>query len=448
MQIKITLRAKLMKKNEIIRLAIPNIISNVTIPLLGMIDLAIVGHMGDKSYIGAVAIGTTIFNFIYWNFGFLRMGTSGFAAQAYGKRDFSDTMLVLARSVLVGFTISVALILCQHPIGKLAFFFIKPSETVAPLAWKYFSILIWAAPATLELYSLKGWFIGMQNSKTPMVIAILINVLNICFSLLFVYAFGMTIEGVAWGSVLAQYSGLALAIFMLNKNYKKLFPRLRLKKVFLMQEMLKFFSVNGNIFLRTLCMIAVFTFFTSASSRMGDTLLAVNTLLMQLFMLFSYIMDGFAYAAEALAGKYFGAKNLLLLKRTIKDLMKWGVVLSLIFTVLYLLFGSQILAILTNEKEVLAVAKDYIWWVLPVPLVGFSAFLWDGIFIGTSAAKAMRNAIFVATAIFFTVFYTLYPHLGIHALWIAFLSFLLLRGILQQIQAKRELYDKITPSAS
>lgn len=432
-----------MKNNEIVRLAIPNIISNITVPLLGMIDLAIVGHMGDKSYIGAVAIGTTIFNFIYWNFGFLRMGTSGFAAQAYGRRDFSEAMLVLARSVSVGFIMAITLILLQYPIGKLAFFFIRPSAAVAPLTWTYFSILIWAAPATLGLYSLKGWFIGMQNSKTPMLIAILINVLNICFNFLFVYGFGMKVEGVAWGSVLAQYGGLAMAVFMLNRNYKKLFPKLRRERIFLMQEMVKFFSVNGNIFLRTLCMIAVFTFFTSASSRMGDTLLAVNTLLMQLFMLFSYIMDGFAYAAEALVGKYFGAGNLPLLKRTIKGLMKWGVALAALFTVLYALFGNQILAILTNEKEVLEMAKDYILWVLPVPLVGFSAFLWDGIFIGVSAAKAMRNAIFVATAVFFALFYTLQPQLGVHALWIAFLSFLLLRGVLQQLQAKRELYDKI-----
>lgn len=433
----------MIKDNKILRLAIPNIVSNITVPLLGMIDMAIVGHMGNKSYIGAVAIGSTIFNFIYWNFGFLRMGTSGFAAQAYGRRDFAEAMLTLARSVSVGLIIAVLLIILQYPVGKLAFYFIQPSEAVAPLSWQYFTILIWAAPATLGLYSLKGWFIGMQNSRTPMVIAIAINILNILFSLLFVYVFEMKIAGVALGTALAQYSGVAMALFMLRRGYRKLFPKLNRKNIFLMNEMLRFFSVNGNIFLRTLCMIAVFTFFTSASSRMGDTILAVNSLLMQLFMLFSYIMDGFAYAAEALVGKYFGAKNISLLKQTIRQLLQWGLALALCFTLLYALFGNQILRLLTNEQEVLAAAKDYFYWVLLVPLVGFSAFLWDGIFIGAAAAKAMRNAIFVATAVFFILFYLLNPIYGVHALWVAFLSFLILRGLLQHVQVKPALYDKI-----
>ena len=436
------------KKDPILRLAIPNIISNITVPLLGMIDLAIVGHMGNKSYIGAVAIGTTIFNFIYWNFGFLRMGTSGFAAQAYGKRDLTEAMQVLGRSVMVGLFIAILLIILQYPIGKLAFYFIQPTATTASWAWQYFSIMIWAAPATLGLYSLKGWFIGMQNAKAPMFIAITINLLNILFSLIFVLGLKMKVEGVALGTVLAQYSGLLMALWILRKGYGKLFPKLKIKELFVLQDILRFFSVNGNIFLRTLCMIAVFTFFTSASTRMGDTLLAVNTLMMQLFMLFSYIMDGFAYAAESLIGKYFGGKNLSLLKQTIRSLMKWGVVLSLLFTLLYAIFGNQLLAILTNEAEVIHAAKEYVHWVILVPLLGFPAFLWDGIFIGAAAAKAMRNAIFVATLVFFALYYLLAPHYGVNALWISFLSFLALRGALQYAQAKGAIYDKIKSAKS
>ena len=431
---------------KILQLAIPNIISNITIPLLGMVDMIIVGHMGNEQYIGAVAVGAALFNLLYWNFGFLRMGTSGFAAQAYGRRNLSEAILILARSVIVGLAIALTLVVLQQPMYKLAAYFIDASEGVQELSHTYFSILIWAAPATLSLYSLKGWFIGMQNSKTPMFVAIIINLLNIAFSLIFVLGFGMKVEGVAWGSLLAQYGGLITALIFFRVQYRKLLPKLDIASIFRLKPMLDFFKVNGNIFIRTFCLVAVFTFFTSASAKMGDTQLAVNALLLQLFTLFSYIMDGFAYAGEALVGRYIGAQNRSLLKQTIQILLRWGLILSLTFTLLYFLWGGKLLGLLTNQQGVVEASADYFYWVLLVPIAGFSAFLWDGILIGASSSRAMRNAMLVATGIFFAVYYLLYPYWYAHALWLAFILFLSLRGILQHAQVKTAVYAKIAAS--
>ncbi len=429
---------------KILQLAIPNIISNITIPLLGMVDLAIVGHMGNEIYIGAIAIGTIIFNFLYWNLGFLRMGTSGFTAQAYGRRNMNETIFVLVRSLSVAGILSVILLLLQYPIGLLSFRLIASSNEVAGLAYRYYHILIWAAPAVLAQYAIKGWFIGMQNSKAPMWISVIINLLNIIFSLFFVYVMDMKVEGIALGTLLAQYGGLlSSALFFYYGGYRKLLKKLDTKEIFHLDKMLEFFSVNGNIFLRTVCLVSVFTFFTSASAKMGNTILAVNTLLIQMFTLFSYVMDGFAYAGEALAGKYAGAKNLKLLRQSIRSLMTWGIGLSLLVTIVYFFFGDNLLMMLTSEHEVITTARSYLYWILPIPVIGFSSFLWDGIYIGTSAAKEMRNCMLVAMIAFFAVFYTLEATYGVNALWSAFLTFLALRGILQQIYAKSAIYQPL-----
>lgn len=428
---------------KILNLALPNIISNITVPLLGLVDMFIVGQMGDKQYIGAVAVGGSIFNLIYWNFGFLRMGTSGFTAQAYGRRDLSDAMLTLARALSVALAVALLILVLQRPLYSLATQVIDASEGVKDHAATYFGILIWGAPAILGMYAFKGWFIGMQNSRIPMYIAITINVLNIAFSMFFVMGLGMKIEGVALGTLLAQYSGVLTALIFFLACYRKLLPKLVVKNVLRLRAMLDFFKVNGNIFIRTFCLVCVFTFFTAASAGMGDTQLAVNALLLQLFTLFSYIMDGFAYAGEALVGRYVGAKSLPLLKDVVRKLLGWGVALSLLFTLLYALWGNELLGFIMKNKEVVAAAQPYFYWVLAVPLAGFSAFLWDGIFIGASASNAMRNAMLGATAVFFTVYYLLRPEWGAHALWLSFLLFLALRGVLQHVQVKRAVYAKV-----
>ena len=303
---------------KILQLAIPSIISNITVPLLGLIDVAIVGHLGSASYIGAIAVGGMLFNIIYWIFGFLRMGTSGMTSQAYGKRDLTEVTRILFRSVGVGFLISLGLLILQYPILKVAFTLIDATEEVKQWASLYFNICIWGAPAVLGLYGFAGWFIGMQNSRFPMFIAIAQNIVNIVASLCFVFVLGMKVEGVALGTLIAQYAGLLMAFALWLKYYKRLKAYIDWNGLWGREAMRRFFSVNSDIFFRTLCLVAVTTFFTSTGARQGDVILAVNTLLMQLFTLFSYIMDGFAYAGEALAGRFIGAKNDVGLRKCIR----------------------------------------------------------------------------------------------------------------------------------
>ena len=413
---------------QILKLALPNIITNITVPLLGLVDIAIVGHIGNEGHIGAIAIGTMIFNLIYWNFGFLRMGTSGMTAQAYGANDMNEAMRIMVRGLAIAFSAATLLILLQYPIARLCEISVDCSEEAMRLALQYFYIRIWAAPATLGLYVLKGWFIGMQNSKTPMWIAIILNIINIAFSLLFVIVWKMDIQGVALGTVLAQYSGFIMAVAFWFRKYGYLRTRINLRESLHLPEMKQFFKVNGDIFLRTLCLVAVFTFIPAISAHMGDSILAANTLLMQLFTIFSYIMDGFAYAGESLVGRYIGAKDQKNLRLSVKLLLRWGMIITLIFTVLYFFFGEYILMVLTNKRAVIDEAMKYITWTLLVPITGFSAFLFDGIYIGATASKSMRNIMFVATAVFFIAYYALAPMLGNDGLWIAFLFFLTLRG--------------------
>lgn len=428
---------------EILKIALPSIITNITVPLLGMVDLAIVGHIGDETYIGAIALGTMIFNLIYWNFGFLRMGTSGLTAQAFGAQNMQEVIKILIRGIIIALSAALMLLLLQYPIALLAKAVLNSSEQTINLTLTYFYIRIWAAPATLGLYVFKGWFIGMQNSKTPMFIAILLNIVNIVASLLFVIVFKMDIVGVAVGTVLAQYSGLILAIILWFKHYRHLKTHINIRECLKWDEMKHFFKLNSDIFLRTLCLCAVFTFIPAISTNMGDTILAANTLLMQLFTLFSYILDGFAYAGEALVGKYIGANNSDNLKKAIKRLIVWGISMAAIFTVLYYFFGESILYLLTNDDSVVSKAMEFILWSLIVPFAGFAAFLFDGIYIGATASKSMRNVMFVATAVFFGGYFILYPLLGNNGLWIAFLLFLIFRGGLMWIRYPKVIVGKI-----
>ena len=317
---------------RILHLAIPSIVSNITVPLLGLVDVTIVGHLGATAYIGAIAVGGLLFNILYWNFGFLRMGTSGLTSQAYGRKDKEAEIRVLVQAVSVGLFSALAMLILQYPIERLAFRLLDTSAEVEQYAVTYFRICIWGAPAVLAQYGFTGWFIGMQNSRYPMYIAIVMNVINIVCSSCFVFLFGMKVEGVALGTVVAQYSGVIMAWWLWFYNYKELRGRITFKGSLQLIAMRRFFTVNRDIFLRTLCLIGVTTFFTSTGARQGDVILAVNTLLMQLFTLFSYIMDGFAYAGEALSGRYVGACNLVQLKRAVKVLFCWGVGLSLVFS--------------------------------------------------------------------------------------------------------------------
>ena len=426
---------------RILQIAVPSIISNITVPLLGLIDVTIVGHLGAAAYIGAIAVGGMLFNIIYWIFGFLRMGTSGMTSQAYGKHDLDEVARLLLRSVGVGLLIAIILVTLQYPIRKLAFTFIQTTEEVERLATLYFRICIWGAPARLGLYGFAGWFIGMQNSRFPMYIAITQNIVNIAASLCFVYLFHMKVAGVAWGTLTAQYAGFLMALLLWRRYYGGLKKHVAWHEVLKKEAMLRFFQVNRDIFLRTLCLVIVTLFFTSAGAAQGEIVLAVNTLLMQLFTLFSYIMDGFAYSGEALVGKYVGANNRMALYRTVRQLFIWGVGLSTGFTLLYFFGGKSFLGLLTNETSVIREAGNYFYWVLAIPLTGFAAFLWDGIFIGATATRQMFYSMLVASGSFFLVYYSLHEWMGNHALWLAFIVYLSLRGIMQATLSRKILYQ-------
>ncbi len=422
---------------QILRLALPNIVTNITVPLLGMVDLAIVGRLGDTKYIGAIAIATMIFSMIYWLFGFLRMGTSGFTAQAYGAGDIKGAADILLRSLLVGLSVALCLIVLQQPIIDLAMSIVSGSEELKAIARRYFFVNIWGAPALLSMYSFKGWFIGMQNSNIPMLIAIVINVVNICLSYIFVFILRLDIEGVALGTVIAQYVGLGMAVWFFIARYHYVVKLINVAQSIVWDEMKRFFRVNFDIFLRTICLIAVFSFFPIAGSRFGDDTLAINTLLMQFFTLFSYIMDGFAYAGEALTGRFIGAADRVSLRRSIRVNFMLGIGLTLIFTLIYSFGGEYLLRILTDKQRIIDLSAQYYLWVLLVPIAGFSAFLWDGIFIGATASRAMLYAIAVATALFFVIYISFVSILGNNALWLALIVFLAARGLGQTLLAKR-----------
>ena len=414
---------------KILQIAIPSIVSNITVPLLGLIDVTIVGHLGSAAYIGAIAVGGMLFNIIYWIFGFLRMGTSGMTSQAYGRHDLNEVTRLLLRSVGVGLFIAFTLLALQYPIERIAFTFIQTTEEVEHLAGLYFRICIWGAPAVLGLYSFAGWYIGMQNSRFPMYIAITQNIVNIAVSLLLVYGLGMKIEG-------AQYAGLVMAYLLWLRYYSTLRKRIEWHSFFDKQAMYRFFQVNRDIFFRTICLVAVTVFFTSAGAAQGEVVLAVNTLLMQLFTLFSYIMDGFAYAGEALTGRYIGANNQKALHTTVRQLFGWGLGLSLSFTLLYSIGGQSFLGLLTNETTVIHASESYFYWVLAIPLAGFSAFLFDGIFIGATATHLMLKAMIAASVSFFLIYYGFRGAMGNHALWMAFITYLLLRGVMQGVMGR------------
>lgn len=422
---------------RILGLAVPSIISNITVPLLGLVDVSIVGHLGSATYIGAIAVGGMLFSMIYWIFGFLRMGTSGLTAQAYGRRDLAEVILLFVRSLGIAFGLALLLILLQYPILKVAFTLIDATPAIKELASLYFRICIWGAPAVLGLYSFAGWFVGMQNSRFPMYIAITQNVVNIASSLFFVFVWNRGVAGVAMGTLVAQYAGLLMASLLWYGYYRRLWQKLNWQMLTDYEAMRSFFILNRDIFFRTLCLVAVTTYFTSRGAEQGDVILAVNTLLMQLFTLYSYIMDGFAYAGEALTGRYVGAHNRADLERMIRALFAWGIGLALTFTLLYGIGGSSFLGLLTNEREVLNTSSDYFYWVLAIPLAGMAAFLWDGIYIGATASRQMLYSMLVASASFFILQGLLQQQMGNHALWMAFIVYLFLRGLVQTGLARK-----------
>lgn len=426
---------------KLFSLAIPNILSNITVPLVGMADLAIIGMLGSDIALGGIAIGVALFNMLYWNFGFLRMGTSGLVAQAYGARDFKESGDIFIRGVSLALGISLLMLLLQYPIEQFSMWLMDGSLEVESAAVSYFRVRIWAAPANMVLYVFNGWFIGMQNTRIPMIVALVINVINIIASFLFAIVFEMGIEGVALGTLIAQWFGILLSGGFLLRYYRRVFSIGwfsvdKLSVVFKYSRLVALFRINRDIFIRTVCLVFVFTYFTKASSSMGDNVLAANTILMQLFTLFSYFMDGFAYAGEALSGRYYGARNFGMLRLAVSVMFRVGIVVAILFSLLYCFWGEEILGLFSESDDILGSAVGSMRWVVWVPVVSFGAFLWDGILIGMTRSVVMRNSMVMSTVLFFGVYFLL-DWLGIvGGLWISFLFYLFSRGVLQWLMVR------------
>lgn len=416
-----------MRHNPILRLAVPSIVSNITVPLLGIVDLAIVGHIGDARMIGAIAVGGMMFNLIYWVFGFLRMGTSGLTAQAFGRDDRAEQRLLLYRSITIGLYIALLMLVFQVPLFSLAMFTVGASSDVVSLVHTYYNICVWGAPAVLVSSGLMGWFIGMQNTRVPMMIAILQNMVNILLSLLFVFGFHMQLRGVAFGTLVAQYVGLIVALWFLPRD---IIPS-SWREVFRLGGWLRLLMLNFDIFLRTLCLVAVNLFFLSMGARSGTEILAVNTLLMEFYILFSFILDGFAFAGEALCGRYWGARDMTQFRTTVRRLFGWGLLMTLLFTLTYIVGSQTLVSLLTSDEAVVSLSSEYVIWTWFIPLAGVAAFVWDGVFIGITATRSMLLSALLSAGVFFATDIILHPHLGNHALWIAFLLFLAMRGLVQ-----------------
>lgn len=429
---------------DILKLAIPSIITNVSVPLLSSVDTALVGHLEHQFYLGGVAIGAMIFNFIFWAFGFLRMGTTGLTAQAYGEGNQRECGLILSRAVLVALIAGVVLILLQSLIHWTAFQSVTASDEVEKQAAFYFDIRIWSAPAALFIYAIQGWFLGMQNARYPMVLAIFINCLTIALDVFFLQVLDLKVAGVALGTLIAQYCGVALALTLFYFKYREYAAGVVRKQIFDVAAMKKFFSVNRDIFLRTMLLIATYTFFTAKSAEYGDDVLAANTILMQLWMILAYGVDGFAYAAESLVGRFVGARDLVNLKKAVKLIFVWAAALGVITTLGYLFFGEQIVRLFTSNEAVVATAMTFFIWTIIAPLVNGICFVWDGVFIGATATKAMLISMAIATIVFyFPVYYLAEPQIGNHALWLAMIAYMAMRGITLTVYAPGAIFRKV-----
>lgn len=430
---------------QILRLAIPNIISNLSVPLLSVADTALVGRLDQVYYIGAVAVGGMIFNFIYWGFGFLRMGTTGLTAQALGRKDDSETVLILGRAAAVALGCSSLIVILQWPIAEFSFYLVNASPEVEQYASSYFYIRIFAAPATLSLYAIQGWFLGMQNARYPLYLTVVTNLLNVGFNFLFILGFKMNSDGVALGTVCAQYIGLLLAAYLFNRSYGHLWPAFKKTEIFEVKAFKRFFVLNRDIFIRTLALIFTFSFFTAKSAEFGDSILAANTILIQLWMIFSYGIDGFAFASESLVGKFIGAKNILNLKKVIRYIFIWGTALGLFFSIAYFAFDQQLISIFTDKEEIISLAMTFMAWTIIAPLVNSFCYIWDGVYIGATASMPMRNAMLISAFIFFLPVYYFGRELwGNHGMWLALVLFMAVRGISLTLLARKYIFARLS----
>lgn len=433
------MKNKTLSHSRVLQLALPMIVSNITVPLLGLVDTAVMGHLDSPRFLAAVSLGGLIFSFIFWGFGFLRMGTTGLIAQAFGRNDNSEIKAILLRAMLLAVSIAAFLLAIQQPVLQLSLYLLEGGAAVEQLTQRYFLIRIWSAPATLSLYVVNGWFVGMQNVRVPLLLVLLINISNIILDVVLVYGWRLDISGVALASVIAEYIGLIGAGLCLRHFSRPTDSKLNWTQVLDYAKFRAMLVVNSNIFIRTWCVIFAFAFFTAQSSRLGEVILAANTVLMNFQTFMAYALDGFAHAAEALVGRAIGAGSQQLLKRSIKTAALWSLLVAIIFTLVYWLIGYDIIALLTDIDSVRKTAGHYLPWLFAMPLLSFACYLLDGVFIGAMLTRQMRNSMLFSVLLVYLPAWYFTQASGNHGLWLAMALLMLARSISMTVLYRRDM---------
>lgn len=414
---------------DVWRIALPMILSNISVPLLGMVDTGVVGHLESPVYLGAVAVGAMVFSFLYTGTNFLRMGTTGITAQSFGAEDNDGLRIALGQAIIVALAMAAIMISLQRPIESLAMGLVGAEPGVEASAIEYFRIRIWSAPGTLANMVLIGWFIGLSNARVPLLIFLTVNLTNIVLDLVFVIGLGMKVDGVALASVIAEYTGLAVGLGFAARDLKRRTGRWPVARLTRLGEYAAFFAVNANLFVRTLALVFAFAFVTAQGARMGEVVLAANAILMNLQNLLAYGLDGIAHAVEALVGRAVGQKNRAAFERAVGLCLKWSLYFAVGYAVAYAIGGPLLIALLTDIDEVRDATRIYLPWMIVSPLISVWSFLFDGVFVGATRAREMRNIMLVCTfVVFLPAWYLLVPF-GNHGLWLAFMIFMAARGI-------------------
>jgi len=408
----------------------PIILANISVPLLGAVDTAVVGHLSEAYYIGAVAIGAMLFNFIYHLFNCLRMGTTGPTAQARGAGDHAGVRAMIKRALLLAGVIGATLVALQLPILALAFLVIDASAEVEHYARQYFLIRVWALPAVLGTYAIIGWFYGLRDARIPLVIQVMTNSINIGLDLLFVFGFGWGVAGVAIASLIAEYAGLGIGVLYVRRMLRTLPDDGRHSPLLDRAQLIRMMAINGDIVLRTLCVVSVLGFFMAKSAGLGDVPLAANQVLYNFLVFTSYGLDGFAHAAEAILGESVGRRDRAAFRRGMRVVFVWAGIVGLLNVLFYAVAGHGIIALLTSIPAVRAAAADYLWWPVLLPIVSVWAFTYDGIYLAATRTRIMRNTVIGAFLAFLVVLYAAMPVFGNTGLWAAVATFLALRGVL------------------
>ena len=408
-------------------LAGPMIVSNISVPLVGAVDTAVVGHLPEPRHIGAVALGALIFTFLYWGFGFLRMGTTGFIARAYGAGDTRALSSTLLRVLLLAALLGLAVIALGKPLIAFALYLLESSAPVERLASDYATIRLWSAPATLCVYVFTGWFIGTHNTRRALYLVLTLNLTNVALDLLFVPVLELGVAGVAWATLIAEYTAVITGFVMLRADLKRALSACRVRDVLEAGAMLELMRANGHIFVRTLCLMFAFAWFTAQSARLGEVVLAANTILMHLQSIMAYALDGFAHAVEALAGSAYGARNSRAFKRAVGLTTAWAAATAALVSIAYWLIGAQLVGLFTGIEAVLESSARHLPWMMALPLLSVWSFQLDGIFIGVGHTREMRNAMLLSTAAYLALLAVLIPWLGNHGLFLGLSCFMVIR---------------------